>query len=530
MSKEVVDTISKACAYGDFDKLKQFFSEDPASINQPDESGYYPLQWAALNNRTVEVNYLLSVGASMNAADGTGQTALHWAAVRGSLPVIEALMRAHADHEMRDNRGYTITHVAAQYGQTAVLYHLALKWNVDVDTHDADGRTPLHWAAYKGFPDTIRLLLTLDARYTLADKEGCTPLHWAAIKGNGEACTVLLQGGSVNVLTYKDVTGLTPAQLALEKGHRYLGLHLAEYKRKQDGDGLFGRNGRLSWLTNTQLAPALWVYAVLLSTTFMYKVMGSTQSEPTGQLLSVFSWSVVISVALGLFFLYKTTTADPGFIPTGADTNSKDKDIESETSRMLSSQHKVLDSPALWAGNWGQLCVSCRIVRPLRAKHCQVTDRCIEVYDHYCPWVGNAIGKGNRHFFLVFVWLELYGMIISAIVGLVQIQAHLHTNRINMSTMAWLVGFEVVDVFVLIATAALAIAQASQVARNVTTNELANWHRYKYLHGPDGSFVNPFSHSCWENCTESFTPAQQKMAPVYLSHSNKLHAGSAGNV
>eukprot|EP00955_Chlamydomonas_euryale_P083017 363790-Chlamydomonas_euryale.AAC.24 len=96
--------------------------------------------------------------------------------------------------------------------------------------------------------------------------------------------------------------------------------------------------------------------------------------------------------------------------------------------------------------------------------------------------------------------------------------------------MAWLVGFEVVDVFVLIATAALAIAQASQVARNVTTNELANWHRYKYLHGPDGSFVNPFSHSCWENCTESFTPAQQKMAPVYLSHSNKLHAGSAGNV
>ena len=46
-----------------------------------------------------------------------------------------------------------------------------------------------------------------------------------------------------------------------------------------------------------------------------------------------------------------------------------------------------LDSPALWAGNWGQLCVSCRIVRPLRAKHCSVTGRCVEVFDHYCPWV-----------------------------------------------------------------------------------------------------------------------------------------------
>lgn len=54
-----------------------------------------------------------------------------------------------------------------------------------------------------------------------------------------------------------------------------------------------------------------------------------------------------------------------------------------------------------------QLCVSCRIVRPLRAKHCSVTDRCIEVYDHFCPWVGNAIGKGNRHYFLLFVWFEV---------------------------------------------------------------------------------------------------------------------------
>jgi palmitoyltransferase len=53
----------------------------------------------------------------------------------------------------------------------------------------------------------------------------------------------------------------------------------------------------------------------------------------------------------------------------------------------------LLDSPALWAGHWNQLCVTCKIVRPLRAKHCGVTDRCVEVFDHYCPWVGNTIGK-----------------------------------------------------------------------------------------------------------------------------------------
>ena len=58
---------------------------------------------------------------------------------------------------------------------------------------DVDGRTPLHWAAYKGFAHSMRLLIVLDAQISAGDREGCTPLHWAAIRGNSEACTVLLQ-------------------------------------------------------------------------------------------------------------------------------------------------------------------------------------------------------------------------------------------------------------------------------------------------------------------------------------------------
>lgn len=57
----------------------------------------------------------------------------------------------------------------------------------------------------------------------------------------------------------------------------------------------------------------------------------------------------------------------------------------------------------------------------------------------------------------------------------------------------WMIAFIVVDLFVGISVAALAIAQASQIARNVTTNELANWHRYKYLQSADNQFHNPFS-------------------------------------
>lgn len=255
-SAEAIDTLCKACAYGDFEKARAFVTADAASVNRPDEEGYYPLQWAALNNRVAEATFLLGHGALVNAVDHTGQTALHWATVRGSLPALETLMRHNADYEIADNRGYTVCHVAAQYGQTAVIYLLALKWGVDVDAPDGDGRTPLHWAAYKGYADTIRLLLVLNAQYSVADKEGCTPLHWAAIKGNGEAATVLLQGGSATLLGAKDVTGSTPAQLAIEKGHRYLGLHLSEHKSKKEGNGWFGKKGKLAWLGSLQVGSA----------------------------------------------------------------------------------------------------------------------------------------------------------------------------------------------------------------------------------------------------------------------------------
>jgi ankyrin repeat protein len=317
-TKEIIDSISKACAYGDFDKLRSFIQEDPESVNKPDEQGYYPLQWASLNNRVAETTFLLSNGANVNLCDQSGQAAIHWAAVRGSLPVLETLLRHNADYELKDSRGYTVCHVAAQYGQTAVLYHLALKWGVDIDAPDSDGRTSLHWAAYKGYADTVRLLLVLDARYTLADKEGCTPLHWAAIKGNGEACTVLLQGGATAVLTLKDITGSTPPELALEKGHKYLGLHLAEYKSKLDNgnNGMCGKNSKFGWVTQTQLCPVIWMLILGLVALYIHKVTTAANIalEPG---MRVWAWTVVLAAGTGLIFLYLTTTADPGFIPTG---------------------------------------------------------------------------------------------------------------------------------------------------------------------------------------------------------------------
>jgi hypothetical protein len=59
-------------------------------------------------------------------------------------------------------------------------------------------------------------------------------------------------------------------------------------------------------------------------------------------------------------------------------------------------------------------------------------------------------------------------------------------------------------------------AQLNQVARNVTTNELTNWPRYKYLRAADGTFHNPFDRGCRANCAEVCAPARSAPSPAVL--------------
>lgn len=57
----VIFDVFGASAYGDLQKLKKFVEEDGVSLSQPDGNGYYPLQWASLNNFPHVVHYILEV-------------------------------------------------------------------------------------------------------------------------------------------------------------------------------------------------------------------------------------------------------------------------------------------------------------------------------------------------------------------------------------------------------------------------------------------------------------------------------------
>ncbi|KAG0530178.1 hypothetical protein BDA96_05G163000 [Sorghum bicolor] len=492
----VVDVYS-AAAYGDLERLRGFVEQGgpaAAALREPDGNGYHALQWAALNNYPHVALYIIEHGGDVNATDHARQTAMHWAAVRGSTSVADVLMEHGARVEVADVNGYRAVHVASQYGQTSFLHHIISKYGADFDALDNDGRSALHWAAYKGNADTIRLLLFMDANQVRQDKNGCTALHWAAIRGNLEVCTVLVHTGTKEELTLKDSGGLTPVQLAAEKGHRHLSNILSNATKVSFEDKFFpGKSRKIGY------APFLFAYLVVCLILFLNSIVFAPNFSRITATAGLWSWAAISLFFASQVMFYRVSRKNPGYIKA----NSKRSDPKEPLMEI------DLTNSSTWTGNWSQLCPTCKIIRPMRSKHCPICKHCVEQFDHHCPWISNCVGKQNKWDFFVFLWMGIATSFLGAAVGF----HRLWTEPIILSSSeTWMhfmvtkhpgaVLFMFLDVFLLTGALILTGAQAVQIARNLTTNEVANRSRYTYLRGPDGRFRNPYSRGCQRNCTD----------------------------
>ncbi|XVF34535.1 hypothetical protein REPUB_Repub18cG0067300 [Reevesia pubescens] len=322
------------------------------------------------------------------------------------------------------------------------------------------------------------MLLTSMANRRRQDKEGCTHLHWTAIRGNLEACTVLVQASKKEHLMVTNNGGLTPAQLAVDKNHRQVAFFLGKVRRllknRCDGDNRLGR------LSKLRLAPILWCIILLLLTF----VAASNLPKLTAG-FGLLAWLGVFLAYADLVMFYRfieertylvvfhfkfLCNKDPGYIKMNVHDPQNMKDDEP----LLKIE---INNHALLVGIWSQLCATCKIIRPFRAKHCFTCDRCVEQFDHHYPWVSNCVGKKKNGIFSLFLVLEVSAKLITSGVAMTRIL----TDPMAPSSFGpWMncagthhagaISFFIVDFF-LFGVATLTVVQASQ-SLGIVENDL----------------------------------------------------------
>ncbi|XP_062588811.1 uncharacterized protein LOC134250466 [Saccostrea cucullata] len=116
--------------------------------------------------------------------------------------------------------GETMLHRAARLGHLDVVIYCLQSGDVDVNTKDNAGYTPLHECCVSGNLEIARLLLSRGANVNCASQDGIRPIHDAVENDNVEMVRLLIvYGADPTLATY---TGASPLKIAHSEGMRSL--------------------------------------------------------------------------------------------------------------------------------------------------------------------------------------------------------------------------------------------------------------------------------------------------------------------
>ncbi|MBI5817915.1 MAG: ankyrin repeat domain-containing protein [Verrucomicrobia bacterium] len=247
--------IHDAVKSGDLEKLKQLLAAKPELVNERDKYESTPLHCAVFQRKKAIVELLLAYKANVNAKDGGGFTPI--AFVRLFNPELAALLRSHgatySDQPIFD---------AIEDNDVAKVKQLLEEKPELVNERDKGGRTPLHYAVFRGGKAIVELLFAYKANVNAKDNDGLMPM--ASMRRDNPELTALLRshGGTysdqpifdaiedrdvakVRELLARDPTlvnarekiGITPLIAAVFSGHMELVRLLLSYKADINAKG-----------------------------------------------------------------------------------------------------------------------------------------------------------------------------------------------------------------------------------------------------------------------------------------------------
>ena len=209
------------------DDIAKLILSSIENVEAEDEDARTALHYAALEGKTEIVRLLMiNRGASQNATTREhGWTPLHYAAQRKHAEVVELLGKNGTDcntlTSKQDGARSAIHLVLLKQGPSsngAECIRLLLRYGANIEQPDGAGRTPLHWAAQRGWPGRVKWLISNKAKLeaTTDDRHERTPLHIAVEGGHLKTTRALLDAGSNKDAAMKSPSGKTALHVATE--------------------------------------------------------------------------------------------------------------------------------------------------------------------------------------------------------------------------------------------------------------------------------------------------------------------------
>ncbi|XP_041356884.1 palmitoyltransferase AKR1-like isoform X2 [Gigantopelta aegis] len=456
----------------------------PEVLSIKDDKGHTPAHWVCLGGHTTILRYMIENKAPVDepSTNELGAHPIHWACVNGHIAIVDILVQVGVSLDVMDSKGCTPLIVAAQYGQTMLAGYLMGK-GARLQLVDKDGDNALHWAAFKGHSELMRLLIYSGFNPRQKDHYGQTPLHLACINGNLTAVKELCEQDGVDI-DLPDKNGKTPIMLATGRKHENIIIYLKKetkfrtsfFPRIDIWAIMFGPPGNskgalLFFLINI----VLWGYPM-----YIIKCLPVTFYE-----LQSLHMIFIVSNIFMWICLYHSNTIDPGFLP---------RNIPEYDQAIKQVAH--FDEWKQGKNPLSRLCHTCRTVKPVRAKHCRVCNRCVKEFDHHCPYIYNCVGYNNRVWFFGF----LLTIFIEALIS-----DYLCYYMLTMHSWDWAIAIGGLEIF-FFSFAIIVVFWMTLVhaAVNLTTNERINRKRYQYLKDGKGNFYNPYDRGIKNNFLQFF--------------------------
>lgn len=238
----------------DHSDLKAFINTHPSCFEGFDANGDSLLHFAVQMQDKGLVQLLVDSGANINIKNlANGRTPLFLACASKQAEIVKYLLSKSPDLSITDNNGFDIFLWASELGDCQLMQNLISR-GCDINIQDNFGKTTLFWMIQYGYGNVIDWLLANGADPNIPNANGEHPIGFCVSQNNINIFNKLLnhnitdinsrssqykvtalwlacQDGKMNFVEAlmakgananipREDTGLTPAHIALARGHK----------------------------------------------------------------------------------------------------------------------------------------------------------------------------------------------------------------------------------------------------------------------------------------------------------------------